>query len=116
MTTQTPQWFVLDGPASYAHVTAEWVPAGTGEGHLTIRLTRSASGREESAVYAVEEQTPDANGRVFLLLKTTDPDGAEPHCLRVGRVTDCTCTAARTRRGRCRHEFGILKLIEEGLL
>lgn len=115
--TDTGHFYLLDGPKSYHAVTAEWVPVAEGEGLLVLRLTRSAAGAEIKDVYHLQEQTPDLGGRGFLLLKTTDADGAEPYEVRVGRVTRCTCTGTQTRRVvRCKHILAVEKLISEGVL
>ena len=111
---------VLEPTRTYARREFRWIPTVAGEGVLVVRQRRTRDGREDAAVYAVEETTRGVGSpeRVFLVLCVTDEDGAEPYevVVRCGTPLHCTCKAAKCRLAVCKHRDAVSLLVKSGVL
>jgi len=109
---------VLEPTRTYARREFQWIPTVAGEGVLVVRQRRTRDGREDAAVYAVEETTRGVGSpeRVFLVVNMTDPDAPEPYevAVRAGDAVRCSCKAAKCRNPVCKHRDVAEHLIRSG--
>lgn len=89
------------------------------EGVLVIRLRKTARGREENDVYAVEEQVSGhPQVREWLLVNTTDEQ--QPDSYRVtlgGPKQGCSCKAGLCRvESGCKHLAALMCLAALGAI
>jgi hypothetical protein len=111
---------LLEPTPGYARREFAWLATVPGEGVLVVRQRRTWGGREDAAVYAVEDVTRghDVPERAFLVVNMTDPDAPEPYevVVRGGEPVRCTCKAAKCRLEVCKHRDVVSFLVNSGEL